>query len=292
MKVLVPNLPFYHFRNISGCLQTIESKVDVQTFVWDANQKPIIDAFDEVSPDLVFLHESQLDEAFNILCNEFDFKYVLISSRDYPHIAKQPSVIITGSNFEDNFKEQKNVMSLLPAARVTEIHAAKKTKTLKSEVLIVTGVVPNTEYIVDSMRSLCQAYRTKIIGEAPVPLPNYLGKVTMFERADFIRSAKVLVDFGSYEYLDAAYLKTSAVFGQTPFPSLEAVKTFSDIPTLMAEVESLLNNGMESKKYAKAMHEDVIHNHTYYHRCADIFKRIGMAEISDTLLIFLKELLK
>ena len=292
MKVLVPNLPFYHFRNISGCLQTIESKVDVKTFVWDPNQKPIIDAFDEVSPDLVFLHESQLDGAFNILCNEFDFKYVLVSSQDYPHIAKRPSVIITGSNFEDNFKDQENVVSLLPAARVTEIHAAKKIKTLNSEVLIVTGVLPNTESIVDSMRSLCQAYRTKIIGDTPVPLPNYLGRVNMFERANFIKSAKVLVDFGSYEYLDAAYLKTSPVFGQAPFPTLEAVKTFSDIPTLMAEVESLLSNETESKKYAEAIHEDTAHNHTYYHRCADIFKRIGMAEISDTLLIFLKELLK
>ena len=292
MKVLVPNLPFYHFRNISGCLQTIESKTDVQTFMWDVDQKPIIDAFDEVSPDLVFLHENQLDGAFNILCNEFDFKYVLVSSRDYPDIAKKPSAVITSSNFEVNFKDQENVISLLPAAKVTEIHAAKETKALESEVLIVTGVVPNTEPIVDSMRSLCQAYRTKIIGATSVPLPNYLGKVDMFQRANFIRSAKVFVDFGSYEYLDAAYLKTPPVFGQDPFPSLEAVKTFSDIPTLMAEVESLLSNRMESEEYAKSMHEDVVRNHTSYHRCADLFKRIGMTEISDTLLVFLKELLK
>jgi len=292
VKVLIPNLPFYHFRNIAGCLQSIASTADVQTILWNANEKPIIDVFDEMSPSLVFLHESQLDGAFNLLCKEFDFDYVLVSSKQYTHIDKKPCAVITSKNFEENFKGQKNIMSLLPAAKVTEIHAAKKRSMLKSEVLIVTGIVPHTEPIVDSMRSVCHTYRTKIIGESPVPLPNYLGKVNIFDRADFIKSSEVLVDFGSYDYLDAAYLKTPPLFGQPSPPSLEGVKTFCDIPTLMSGVEFLLSKETESKKYAKAIHEDTVHNHTYYHRCAEIFKRIGMVEISDALLIFLKGLLK
>ena len=292
MKVLIPNLPFYHFKNIAGCLQTITAKVDLETFLWNPTEKPIIDVFDELSPDLVFLHEDQLNGAFNLLCKECDFDYVLISSKPCSDMAKQPCAVITSKQFEANFKNQKNVMSLLPAAKVTEIHAAKERKVTQSEVLIVTGVIPHTEAIVDSMRSLCQSYRTKIIGGTPVALPNYLGAVSMFERADFIKSAKVLVDFGSYEYLDAAYLKTSSLFGQPPVEGLDKVKTFSDIPTLMSGVESLLSNKVEAKKYTKAMHEDIIHHHTSYHRCAEIFKKIGRSDISDTLLMFLKELLK
>ena len=292
MKVLIPNLPFHHFRNIAGCLQTITAKADLEVFLWNPAEKPIIDVFDAVSPDLVFLHENQLDEAFNLLCKECDFDYVLISSKPCPHMAKQPSAVITSKQFETNFKDQKGIMSLLPAAKVTEIHAAKKREVTQSEVLIVTGVIPHTEAIADSMQSLCQSYRTKIIGDIPIALPNYLGAVSMFERANFIKSAKVLVDFGSYEYLDAAYLKTPPLFGQPPVEGLEGVKTFSDIPTLMSGVESLLSNKVEAKKYARAMHEDIIHQHTCYHRCAKIFKKIGMSDISDTLLFFLKELLK
>ena len=291
MKVLIPNLDFYHFRNIAACLQTIAPKVSLETFVWNSNEKPIIDAFDEVSPDLVFIHENQLDTAFNLLCGEFDFNYVLVGSQ-LPDVPKSPAAVLTSDSFKDNFKGQQNVMSLLPAARVTEIHAAKKRKMLESEVLIVTGVVPHTDPIIDSMRSLCQSYRTKIIGSEPVLLPNYLGKVNMFERADFIKSAKVLVDFGSYEYLDAAYLKTPALFGQPPIASLEGVRTFEDIPTLVSGVESLLSNEAESKEYAKSLHEGIVHNHTYYHRCAEIFKKIGEDQISNALLTFLKELLK
>jgi hypothetical protein len=289
VKILIPDLHFYHFRNIAGCLETISSKVDVQTFLWQTEQKSIIDAFDEVSPDLVFLHENQLDEAFNILCKEFDFDYVMVSSQEHPDTEKKPSAVITSQQFEANFKNQKNVMSLLPAAKVTEIHSAQKRKVLKSEVLIVTGVVPNTEEVVDSMRSLCQAYRTKIIGGSPVPVPNYLGKVSMFERADFIKSAKVLVDFGSYDYLDAAYLETAPLFKAPSLPRMEKVQTFSDIATLMDRVGSLLSDDINSKEYVEDMHKDVTCNHTYYHRCAQIFNSLGMTEIANALLMFLKE---
>lgn len=292
MKVLIPNLHFYHFRNIAGCLQTVEAESEIETILWTPDQQSIIDVFDLVSPDLVFLHESQLGRSFDILCKEFDFNYVLVSSRDYPNIAKRPCAVITSQRFKENFKNQKNIMTLLPAAKVTEIHAAQEKKSLASEVLIITGVIPNTESVVDSMRSLCQAYRTKIIGEAPTPLPNYLGKVNMFEKANFLKSAEVFVDFGSYDYLDASYLKTPSLFGQTPLSGLEAVKRFTDIPTLMSGVESLLRNKADSKEYVDAMYEDTICNHTYYHRCAEIFQTIGMPEISDAMLIFLKGLLK
>jgi hypothetical protein len=292
VKVLIPNLPFYHFQNIAGCLQSIASTADVETILWNPNEKPIIDVFDERSPSLMFLHESQLGSAFNIVCEEFDFDYVLISSQQHPHVDKKPCCVITSKQFEENFKGQQNIMSLLPAAKVTEIHSAKKKSAMKSEVLIVTGIIPHTEPIVDSMRSVCKSYRTKIIGESPAPLPNYLGKVNMFERADFIMSAKVLVDFGSYDYLDAAYLKTSPLFGQPPLPSLEGVKTFHDIPTLLSQIDAQLSGGQDSKKYVEDIHQNVTNNHTYYHRCAKIFKRIGMSEVSDALLIFLKELLK
>ena len=292
MKVLIPNLPFYHFRNIAASLETVSAKVNLEVLAWNASQKSIIDVFDEVSPDVVFLHEDQLDGAFNVVCEEFDFNYVLVGSKECSSLAKKPSVIITSQNFEANFKDQENVISLPPAAKVAEIHAAKKTKSLESEVLIITGIIPHTPPVVDSIRSLCQVYKTKIIGDMPIELPNYLGRVSIFERADFIKSSRVFVDFGSYDYLDAAYLKAAPLFGQPATPGLSAVKTFSNIPTLMSQVDSLLSDTKHSKQYTQDMYEDVIHNHTYYHRCAQIFKAIGMTKVSDGLLDFFKELLK
>lgn len=292
MKILIPNFHFFHFRNIAGCLQTIADKSDVQTFLWEPEQRPIIDVFDEIDPDVVFIHENQLDAAFNIVSKEFDFKYVLVGSQERDDIEKRPDVVITTSAFQQNFSSSDNIVSLLPAAKVTQVHSGKKEESLESEVLIITGVVPNTGPVVDSMRCLSQKFNTKIIGDKPVPLPNYLGKTSIFERANFIKSSKLLVDFGSYDYLDAAYLHVPVLFGQDVLDGLGNVKTFNDIPSLLEQTQYLLKNSEEAEEYAEKMYQHVAGSHTYYHRTSSLFRKMGIKDVADSLIEFLKELLK
>ena len=292
MKVLIPNLSFYHFRNIAGCLHTLHEKSDVRVFLWDLEQQSMIDAFDDSSPDLVFLHENQIDDAFNMLCNEMDFEYILVGSRENLSLPRQPSLTITSDSFRKNFTNKEKVISLKPAAKVTDIHSATKQDSLASDVLILTGVVPHTPPVIDSMKSLSMLFRTKIVGDLPVDSPNYLGKVDMFQRADLIRSAKTLVDFGSYDYLDAAYLKTAPLFGQPPLAGMEVVKTFSDIRSVASEIKSLLGSESQRENYASTIHQDTIENHTYYHRCSEIFEAVGMQNVANDLIDFLKGLLK
>jgi len=292
VKILIPDLNFIHFRNIAGCLQTMENKTDVKTFLWNVDQRSIIDVFDEISPDVVLLHENQIDRAFDIVSSEFDFKYVLVASRDHPEVTKKPDAIITSKQFEKNFSDRNDIISLLPAAKVTQIHSGKKNDLMECDVLVSTDTLPQTPPIIESMMSLADKFTTKVIGETPVSLPSYLGKVNMFERADFIKSAKVFVDFGSYDYLDAAYLKTAPLFGQPPMGGLGNVKTFSDIPALLEQVQHLVDNPKESQEYANSLYEDVIDNHTYYHRTASVLKKIGLKDIADSLMDFMKELTK
>ena len=292
MKILIPNFHFFHFRNIAGCLQTIAEKTDVQTFLWEPDQRPIIDVFDELHPDVVFIHENQLDAAFNIVSKEFDFKYVLVGSKEPEGVEKYPDVIVTTSSFKENFSSPSQTISLLPAAKVTQIHSGKKDDSLESEVLITTGVVPNTGPVINSIQALCHKFNTKIIGDEPIPLPNYLGKTSMFERADFIKSSKVLVDFGSYDYLDAAYLGVPSLFGQNILEGLGSVKTFRDIPTLLQQTQDILDNPEQAQEYAKLMREHITESHTYYHRTASLFSKMGIKDVADSLIDFFKELLK
>ena len=292
MKVLIPNLSFYHFRNVAACLQTVTHSSGAEVFLWNVDQKSMIDAFDDSSPDLVFLHENQVDDAFNMLCNEMDFEYVLVGSRQNSNLPRPPSMMITSETFKKNFTNTEKVISLKPAAKVTDVHSAKSNDRLQSEVLVLTGVVPHTPPVVDAMKSLSKAFRTKIVGDLRVDSPSYLGKVNMFQRADLIKSTQVLVDFGSYDYLDAAYLQTAAVFGQPPLAGMEAVRTFSDIRSLVMEDKSLLNSDEQRKNYASVIHEDTIKNHTYYHRTAEIFETLGMKDIANDLLDFFRGLLK
>ena len=118
MKVLIPNLSFYHFRNIAGCLQTVSDQSNVEVFLWNVEEKSMIDAFDDASPDLVFIHENQMGDAFEMLCKESDFKYVLVGSRENPDLTRQPSVVITSDTFKKNFSNKEKVISLNPATEL------------------------------------------------------------------------------------------------------------------------------------------------------------------------------
>ena len=101
MKILIPSLDTIHTRNIGACLKSCDF---MQTAIWDVSRKSLIDAFDEINPDVVFLHENQLDQSFDIVAKQDNFKYFLICSSMPSRISKAPSAVITGSQFLHNFR--------------------------------------------------------------------------------------------------------------------------------------------------------------------------------------------
>ena len=67
MKIIIPNFDVPIFKYMAQCLETITND-NLNVLYWNPSIVPIIDMFDELSPNVVFLHESQLDEAFKIVC--------------------------------------------------------------------------------------------------------------------------------------------------------------------------------------------------------------------------------
>ena len=277
MKILIPSLDTIHTRNIGACLKSCDF---MQTALWDVSRKSLIDAFDEINPDVVFLHENQLDQSFDIVAKQDNFKYFLICSSMPSRISKAPSAVITGSQFLHNFKPEHNAVALGPAANVSQIHAGSSRPEMATDALVITGGFPMTEDIMQMISFLCSSYKTRIVGAHPVPFPNYLGAVAIFERADLIASAKVLVDFGSYDAMDAKYLKTASVFMPENVVDLES------------SLDRLLSKRKVRKQLQKKEYEEIIKNGTYYHRCASLFDLINEKEISKKILKAFEELIK
>lgn len=277
MNILIPNLDLIHLRNIGACLSSVEG---IETALWNPSEKSLIDAFDEVNPSVAFLHENQLDRAFEIACTGRDFKYVLICGSLPSQIVKPPSAVITGQQFLHNFKKEHNAIALQPAANVSQIHGAKHRPELASEVSVMTGGFQVSDDILRMISFLCNSYETKIVGPMPLPFPNYLGQVNIFQRADIIRSSKLFVDFGSYDFLDAQYLKTPCIFAPTNVANLKDL------------ADGILSNKQQRKKMKKEGYQKIVNNDTYYHRCADIFNSIGEGQVADLILQAFKEILK
>ena len=129
MKIALPNLLVPCIHDIAQCLESVQEQSNLNILLWNINIKSTIDLFDEIKPDIVFLHQSQLDSAWSFVCKEFDFKYILIIDNDIPHeflnsLSKKPLAIITPSTLENN-KEEYKILKTHPVAKVAQIHNGK-----------------------------------------------------------------------------------------------------------------------------------------------------------------------
>ena len=287
MKIIIPNIPIPILYDIAQCLESIARLSHLDVSIWDVNTKSVIDAIDERQPDIVFIHHSQLDRSFAELCDDLSFKYVVVSTVGLPHdLPQQPDAILTYPQFSHLFTSN-NVIEIRSVARIPQIHDAQYDKDMKSEVLFNTSGLTIDNTIQEILFYLVSTYNTKIIGDVPIGLHQYLGKVDMFERANFIKSAQSVVDLGGFDYWDAAYLQTPAIATNV---SNNAILSFNNISTLTTHLNSILHNTLVRTKYIEQCYQEVFRN-TSYHFTANLYNVIDEKPLSDTLLQYLKELI-
>ena len=144
MNIILPHLPIPILNNIAQCLETIKGTTSVNPILWDIETKPMLDMFHEVNPRVVFLHESQLDEAFHIACQDFNFRYIVLATKPLPNtLPKPPELILIHPSLRKEFNDTDPIMELFPAANVAEIQNAEFDPKLESEVLLNTNWCSN-----------------------------------------------------------------------------------------------------------------------------------------------------
>ena len=156
MKIIIPQIPTQIFYNLAQCLESIKNTSNIELVFWSYQHKSIVDMFDELQPDIVFLHESQLDAAFNIVSQEFDFRYVLLTENAIPNqLVKQPDAVLTHPAFRDRI-ENNNIINLRPLASVAQIHNAEYQEDMSSDILVNTSgieLTPNIYNIISFISS-------------------------------------------------------------------------------------------------------------------------------------------
>lgn len=301
MKIAIPNIGLPYFENIGRCLEAITPILEgnIKVIVWNPHEKPIIDLFDEDGPDLIFMHEQMLRPEFNMLLQELDFSYVLAGGKPYKELHRPPSVMLTTEAALGSFEPSDKAMVTRPCADLLSMRHltlvgdqwdCRGRNGSSSDALVFTH--PNIKFE-DNMLSmidyLCSTHRTKIIGQSPINSPYYLGKVSLQERAVFIKGTKLVIDFGSYEFLDAAAIKTGSLLYN---PNETAIKTFGTLKELQNHTSHLLEDDNALEEYGKKCHDDLIKERgTYHHACHDIFSLLGEASIAAALIDHLEETL-
>ena len=287
MKILIPNIEVPILHDVAQCLESIKERASLTPLLWNVQQKPLLDVFDEEGTDLLFLHTSQLDTSFVIATEEFDFKYILVGDSIPKGITKMPEVILSTKEFVNRFPKGSNIIQITSGARIAQIFNATYDTKKESEVLVNTNHVEITPEIFELLSFLTNEYKVKIIGNTVINLHHYLGSVTMFERANFIKSTKVLVDLNSQECWDAAYLKIPAVCKDAP----QSFLTFKDIKGLKATINNLLEENDKRKQYVDNCYREVCNGNTYYHLAHKIFKSMNDTSTAQHLEDYIQELI-
>ena len=287
MKIIIPNIPIPIVHGVAQCFQSIAHLSDIQIDMWDVNKKSVMDAVDERQPDIVFIYESQLDRGFIQLCSERNFKYVLVATTTIPSdLPQQPAAILTPSQSSHLFSSN-NVIEIRSVSHIPQIHNAQYDAGMKSEVLLNTSGVSITKDVESLLLYLISKYNTKIIGDVPVGLHQYLGMVDMVERANFIKSAQSVVDLGGLDCWDAAYLQIPAISSDI---SHNIILSFNNITTLDTHLNSILNNKLVRSRYVEQCYQEACNN-TSYHFTAHLCNLIDEVSLGNTLLQYLKELI-
>ena len=297
MKIIIPQLGLSYFDNIARCLQTTVSKpgINMEIILWNPNVKSMIDLFDELQPDLIFLHEQILRPEINIVLEEFDFRYVLACGRPNDQLTRRPDVVLTNKEATIAFDPSYKTLVTEPVADTISMHLSEYDKRCESDILMFTH--PNiqfTDNLIAMTEYLCHNYRTKIVGNGPIDSYHYLGRVTPAERASFIKSTKLVVDFGSYEFLDASSAKIPSVIFTPPpeaqSPLSSSFRSFLTLKELKDHVESLLSTDSDYESYSQSCQEALLTNKaTSYHATSEIFALLGETHIANTLLDTIKE---
>ena len=287
MKIIIPNIDIPIFKYIAQCLETIASD-NLNVLYWNPSIVPVIDMFDELNPSVVFLHESQLDEAFKIVCRDFNFKYVVFVSGETAlpaDLAHPPHAIIALPDSKAVFNDHP-LMYVRPIANIPAIHNAQYVENLKSEILIDTTHVNIDDELLKLLSYLIATHHTKIIGDNALPLHQYMGKVTMSERANFIKSTNIFLDLGTGEgYLDAAYLKVAAL---TTLSTNSIILNFNNLSALQTHLDILINKDLVKKQYIAQCYSNVCEKNTSYHFSSELFNLISESDIAKTLLEYMK----
>ena len=288
MKIIVPDLPIQTLYDIAQCLESIASEEGIEILLWPTQKKSMIDLFDETRPDIVFMHESQLDSSFQFVCQNFSFKYILVTDKTIPtHLLQEPSALLMNQSVSDIVKAS-NVIPMRPVAQIPAIHNAQYNEQLSCDILINTTNIEIDANLHNLFHYVINNYNTKIIGDTQVRLHNYIGKVDMVEKADFIKSSRAIIDLNGADYWNAAYLKTPSICANV-LPDQPFVQ-FNNEETLAHNLNNILNKDLIRSKYIDTCYQAVLNNNSSYHLAATLFQAINEPQLSQQLLHYFKGL--
>jgi len=233
----------------------------LQVSHWNRAAKPAMDMFDEISPQILVVDSSVLnDRAFEVASGRYpQTRIIAVGEINSPAVAPHLSICKKGSPDLPFLVFEDGVM-------LGRIGNPTPDPSLASDVLCITDYIQGTPEEVGILQFLCSNYNTKIFGNLSVNIPNYLGIVSDQVRANAMASTRVYVDLDGGSHYDLDWLRKNTISG------------FKNILDLKNKVDEALEKGDQD------IYRLSVKNQTYFDLCSQILGFFGLKKESAHLI--------
>ena len=198
---------------------------NAQCTFWVRKRKPTIDMIDEMKPEMVFVYNESLDPSLVLAKQIHNFKLISLVRYNQKNIDDYAHIVDLFITDNPNLNNEK-VEYIKPFANVAQIAGAKYTPNYKSDISIIL-TEPFNETVKSYLDFITTNFQVKIYGHK-APYPHYLGEIDLYERANIIKSSKVLLGFTSNFEQDAKFLKVRNLVvdtqGDSPLELIEKLQ--------------------------------------------------------------------
>ncbi len=250
----------------NGVSATLQAVYGNDFKLWQCNQKPMFDVFDEIKPDLLIVHGDYFSGFLTEVLNEYKKTKVYM-------IHDEPDAQYPGCAPQEDL------------ANIVQFNNGIEKECFKTDVLYWSRNENITDDLLTTLHSIYKQYRLKIFGPVRIDMPQYLGVLDIKDMANALASARINLDFNNNSRFDAAVNGTlSMVYDpEKTIKGFISYQNIDDITILFRE-----ECGPIYKDELKEIQELVKKDHTFHHKVAQMFSTLDLTEESDKILADLK----
>lgn len=167
----------------------IKKVFNAELIVWDKLSRPFFALLKMVpDPDFIFFTSSvcSIDTSYKFVKNDFNGKSILLN--------------IDNAELDKKYFDKVVDVAMLPRRANIEMYGGgTPSNRFKTDVLLITDYVDTANIgFIEKMKQLATHYRVKAFGENRLEIPEYLGKVSIYDYKNMLASAKVLLSYDNY----------------------------------------------------------------------------------------------
>lgn len=253
------------YANVQPFLSTIKY-MGFDPVIWQPNKKSIYNVCEDLSPSIIIVAPTEVDENFQVVRGRYNFQLVYFGFGQY--FIEPDAWCVPQNTPLDVMSGTPNCHEFKKCVDIAKIRGGQYSDDYNYDLIYFSEVNHNNQQINEILIRLSveQDISFVIAGPIKIPIPQYLGTITLNDKANLLASCKIGLDFNLVNAFNFALYKKPCICQAENV--MQNVKAYLDSPALRDE-------------HGKTSYSYIINNHlTSFEESARLLDLLGHKELS------------